>query len=109
MTQIIAGGKIDLKEMIYCLETAIAERRQHMATTAEELHSMIDHLSAQDQERMLEYARELVQPQLAPRTPLPPGSAPEALLRFIVPAEVGDALEQAHIESEKIDPDEHPF
>lgn len=80
-----------------------------MATTVEELRSLIDRLPPQDQERMLAYARELAQPRPAPRTPLPTGSPPEALLRFTVSSEVGEALEQAHIESQKIDPDEHPF
>jgi len=78
-----------------------------MATTAEELHTMIDRLPAQDQERMLAYARELARPRPAPRTPLPPGTPPEVLLRFTVSPEVGEALEQAFIESERIDPDEH--
>ncbi|HLY30233.1 MAG TPA: hypothetical protein VKQ36_04345 [Ktedonobacterales bacterium] len=80
-----------------------------MAATAEELHHMIDRLSPEEQERLLAYAHELAQPGPLPRTPLPPGSPPEALLRFTVTPEVGEALEQAHIESEKIEPDERPF
>ena len=63
-----------------------------MATTAEELHTMIDRLPAQDQERMLAYARELARPRPAPGTPLPLGTPPEVLLRFTVSPEGAEAL-----------------
>ena len=78
-----------------------------MATTAEELHTMIDRLPPRDQERILAYARELAQRQPYPHTPLPPGTPPEVLLRFTVSPEVADALEQAMMESERVDIDEH--
>jgi len=76
-----------------------------MATTSEELHTMIDQLPAQDQERILAYARELAQPYPPARSPLPPGTPPEVLLRFTVSPEVGEALAAAHEECERIDPD----
>ncbi len=78
-----------------------------MATTAEELHAMIDRLPSRDQARILAYARELEQRKPYPHTPLPPGTPPEVLLRFTVSPEVGEALEQAFAVSERIDPDEH--
>ena len=66
-----------------------------MATTAEELHTMIDHLSAEDQARMLGYARELAQLQAFPHTPLPPGTPGSAIANLRVSPEGGDAMEQA--------------
>ncbi len=80
-----------------------------MATTAEELHTMIDHLSAQDQERMLAYARELAQPQPYPHTPLPPGTPGSAIADLRVSPEGGEAMERALEDCERIDPDEDPF
>lgn len=78
-----------------------------MATTSEELHTMIDQLSAQDQERILAYARELAQPQPYPpaRSPLPPGTPGSIVAQLSVSPEVGAALEAAHEECERIDPD----
>jgi len=76
-----------------------------MATTSEELHSMIDHLSAQDQERILAYVRELAQPQPYPHTPLPPGTPGHIVAQLSVSPEVGEAMEQALEETERIDPD----
>ncbi len=82
-----------------------------MATTSEELHSMIDQLSAQDQERILAYARELAQPYPQPqpyppaRAPLPPGTPGSVVAQLSVSPEVGAALAAAHEECERIDPD----
>ncbi|MEO7000804.1 MAG: hypothetical protein ABI068_03290 [Ktedonobacterales bacterium] len=73
-----------------------------MASTLEELHSLMDALPLSDQERVLAYARELAHRPVA-QAALPPGSAPEALLRIIVSPEVGDALQQAYEESGRID------
>lgn len=75
-----------------------------MTTTAEELHHMIDHLSAKDQERMLAYARELEQPRPLPRTPLPPGSPGNAIANLRVSAEGGAVMKQALEDCERIDP-----
>lgn len=89
-----------------------------MSTVAEELNSLLDHLSAEDQQRLLNYARELAHPALlqgpliVPRTPLPPGTPIRDLARFsgTLPPELAD--EMARIiedDCERIDPDEHPF
>ena len=74
-----------------------------MATTAEELHTMIDHLSAQDQERMLVFARELTQPKPYPHTPLPPGTPGHVVAQLSVSPEVGEAMERALEDTERID------
>ena len=66
-----------------------------MATTAEELHTVIDHLSAEDQARMLAYARELAQQRAFPLTPLPPGTPGSAIVHLRVSPEGGEAMEQA--------------
>ena len=66
-----------------------------MSTTAEELHTMIDHLSAEDQARMLGYARELAQLQGFPHRPLPLGTPGSAIANLRVSPEGGDAMEQA--------------
>jgi hypothetical protein len=74
-----------------------------MATTAEELHRMIDQLPPQDQERLLTYARKLA--QLA-HTPLPPGAPGSTIADLRVSPEGGAAMEQALEDSEKVDVDE---
>lgn len=75
-----------------------------MATIIEELHNLIASLPAQDQERMLTYARELARQKTpAQQPPLPPGTPPDVLLRFTVSPEVGEALTQAFEASEQID------
>lgn len=76
-----------------------------MATTAEELHHMIDQLSPEEQERLLAYARELAQPQPYPRTPLPPGTPGSVVAQLSVSPEVGEAMERALEETERIDLD----
>lgn len=55
---------------------------------------------------MLNFARELAHPPVFPHTPLPPGSFPDALLRIQLDPEVGEAMEQALADCERIDPDE---
>jgi len=77
-----------------------------MATTADELHRMIEQLSPQDQERMLAYARELAQLQLIPHTPLPPGTPGYAIADLRVSPEGGAAMERALEDTERIDVDE---
>jgi hypothetical protein len=82
------------------------EEAAPVATTAEELSSLLTKLSPRDQERVLSFVRELAHPPAFPRTPLPSGSPPEALLRFRVTTEVGEAMERAQEDCERIWPDE---
>lgn len=77
-----------------------------MATTADELASLLAKLSPEDQERLLSLARELAHPPVFPHTPLPPGSPPDALLKIQVDPEVGEALQEAMEDCERISPDE---
>lgn len=77
-----------------------------MATIADELASVLEQLSPAEQERVLDFARDLARPPVFPHTPLPPGSSPEALLRIRVDPETADAMERAHEECEQIWPDE---
>lgn len=77
-----------------------------MATTADELASVLEQLTPAEQERVLDFARHLADRPVFPRTPLPPGSSPGALLRFRVDEETGEAMERAHEECEQIWPDE---
>jgi hypothetical protein len=67
-----------------------------MSTIAEELNALLAQLPPSEQARVLNFAR----------TPLPPGSSPDALLRIRVDPEVGEAMEQALADCERIDPDE---
>jgi hypothetical protein len=77
-----------------------------MATTAEELHHMIDQLPPQDQERVLAYARELAQIKPISHTPLPPGAPGSAIANIRVSPEGGATMEQALEDCERIDADE---
>ncbi|HEY7093100.1 MAG TPA: hypothetical protein VH393_07980, partial [Ktedonobacterales bacterium] len=74
-----------------------------MATIPEELESLLARLSEADQRRLLEYARALASAEPFPRSPLPPGSPPEALLRIRVSPEIGEAMERALEERERDD------
>lgn len=77
-----------------------------MATIVDELASVLAQLSPAEQERVLDFARDLARRPVFPHTPLPPGSSPEALLRIRVDPETADAMERAHEECEQIWPDE---
>ena len=77
-----------------------------MATIPEELESLLARLSAADQRRLLEYARALASAEPFPRSPLPPGTSGEALARLRAGPEVGEAIERALEECERIDPNE---
>ncbi|GAC1453022.1 MAG: hypothetical protein PVSMB4_13690 [Ktedonobacterales bacterium] len=77
-----------------------------MATIVEELASVVARLPPSEQARVLSFARALAQPPVFPHTPLPPGSPPDALLRIRVDPEVGEAMEKALEDCERIDPDE---
>ena len=74
-----------------------------MATIAEEINETIAHLPPSDQQRVLNFARELAHTAGLPHTPLPAGTPPDVLLRFSVSPEVGEAMQQAMEESERID------
>lgn len=78
-----------------------------MSTIVEELSSLVAQLPPHEQERVLNFARELAHPPVFPHTPLPPGSPPDALLRLRVDDETGEAMERAHEDCEQIWPDEH--
>lgn len=77
-----------------------------MATTAEELLTVINQLPPQDQERILSYARELARQHDLPHTPLPPGTPGRLIADLRVSPEGGDAMERALEDCERIDPDE---
>jgi hypothetical protein len=77
-----------------------------MATITEEISAAVASLPASDQQRVLQYVRALSQTAALPHTPLPPGTPPEVLLRFTVSPEVGEAMQQAMEESERVDEDE---
>ncbi|HLJ81539.1 MAG TPA: hypothetical protein VKT52_08645 [Ktedonobacterales bacterium] len=77
-----------------------------MATIAEELSSLVAQLPPREQERVLSFARELAHPHAFPHSPLPPGSPPDSLLRIQLDPEVGEAMEQALADCERIDADE---
>jgi hypothetical protein len=63
-----------------------------------ELKLVLAQLSPEEQERVLSFAWLLAHPAQFPHMPLPPGSAPDALLRIMVDPEVGEAMAQAHEE-----------
>ena len=77
-----------------------------MATISEEVRSLLERLPTGDQQRVLDYARRLADVQPFPHTPLPPGSSPDVLLRITVTPEVGEAMERALEDCERIDFDE---
>lgn len=79
-----------------------------MATIPEEVTTLLERLPLSDQQRVLDYARRLAgsgSPRF-PRTPLPPGTAPDVLLRITVSPEIGEAMERALEDCERIDADE---
>ncbi len=81
-----------------------------MATIAEELLDIIGKLPTEQQQRLLDYARDLAQPRPAPRSALPPGKPKEAFLAFQsdLPTEVVDEMERAiEQDCERIEPDDH--
>lgn len=77
-----------------------------MATIAEEVNALLGRMPLDEQRRVLDYARRLANTPPFPRTPLPPGSPPDMLLRITVAPEVGEAMERALEECERIDIDE---
>lgn len=77
-----------------------------MATIAEEVNELLGRMPLDEQQRVLDYARRLANTPPFPRTPLPLGTPPDVLLALTVEPEVGEAMEQALEECERIDPDE---
>jgi hypothetical protein len=86
-----------------------------MATILEELHKIIERLSPDDQQRVLEFAQKLTPtaqtttPLSLPTTPLPPGTPGSALLRlhFFSSREDAGAMEHALEDCERIEEDEY--
>ncbi len=86
-----------------------------MATVLEEIHKIVERLSLDQQQRVLEFAQRLTQiyrgtaPLSLPTTPLPPGTPGSALLQmhFISSREDAEAMERALEDCERIEPDEH--
>lgn len=70
-----------------------------MASIAEEILTVVEHLSPDYQRRVLEFAQELTkaQPNTFPPIPnkLPPGTPGKELLRFKLPPEVAEEMERA--------------
>jgi hypothetical protein len=81
-----------------------------MATVFEELRNLIERLSPDYQQKVLEFAQGLVQTSYSvsslPVTPLPPGTPGSVLLRFVLPDEDVEAMERALEDCEGVEPDE---
>ena len=86
-----------------------------MATPIEELNRLVEQLSPDRQQRVLEFAEGLAQTQRAilslPKTPLPPGTPGNALLAALQNSKLSpedvDAMERALEDCERIEPDEY--
>lgn len=77
-----------------------------MATIADELTALLAQLPQRDQERVLDFARALAHPPDFPHTPLPEGTPGYVVAQLRVSPEVGEAMEKALEECERIWPDE---
>lgn len=77
-----------------------------MATTIDEINTLLASMPQYDQERVLWYARMLANPPEFPHTPLPPGTPGHVIAQLRVSPEVGEALAAALEDTERIDPDE---
>jgi hypothetical protein len=84
-----------------------------MATTIEEILASAGRLSPEKQRRVLEFMHELEKDteeletlKSLPKSPLPPGTPGWKLLRFSIPPEDAEAMEQALEDCERIDLDE---
>ena len=79
-----------------------------MATTPEEIRTIVERLSPDDQKRVLEFAQELAQTDYTfaslPRSVLPPGTPGSVLMRFKLPLEDVEAMERALEDCEIIYP-----
>ena len=77
-----------------------------MATMSDEIASLLAHLPPRDQERVLNFVRELAHPPVFAHTPLTPGTPGHVVAKLRVSPEAGEAMEQALEETERIWPDE---
>jgi len=80
-----------------------------MATMLEQIHTLVEHLSPDDQKQALALIDELasIHDENLPKSKLPPGTHGEALLRVSLPLEHVEAMERAIAEPcERIEPDE---
>jgi hypothetical protein len=80
-----------------------------MATIAEEIQEAVAHLPPSDQQRVLAYVRALAQASApaspVPHAPLPPGTPGSVIANLRVSPELGEALERALEDTERIDYD----
>ncbi len=78
-----------------------------MATVFEELQAVVEQLSPDNQQRVLEFAQDLKQATTSlPKSKLPPGTPGSVLLRFSLPLEDAEEMERALEDCERIEPDE---
>ena len=73
-----------------------------MATIPEELHELLSHMGAEDQRRVLDYAKHIARPTRIPPTPLPPGTPGSVVAKLRVSPQLGEDLERAMADTEKI-------
>lgn len=82
-----------------------------MATTPEEIRSVVERLAPDLQRQVLKFAQRLAQSSKdtvpLPETPLPPGTPAATLLRFKLPIADAEAMERALEDCERIEPDEY--
>lgn len=77
-----------------------------MATIVEKPVALVVQLPPREQERVLNFARELAHPLVVPHTPLPTGTPGSIVAKLRVAPEVGEAMEQALAATEQAWPDE---
>ena len=77
-----------------------------MATIAEELSSLLAQLPTREQERVLNFARELAHPPTFSHSPLPPGTPGYIVAQLRISPEFGEAMERALVDGEQVYPDE---
>lgn len=78
-----------------------------MSTIAEELAAVVAQLPLSEQERVLNFARDLAHPPIIIKhTPLPPGTPGSIVAQLRVSPEVGEEMEQALEDTERIWPDD---
>jgi hypothetical protein len=78
-----------------------------MATTPEEIRSLVERLPPDLQRQVLNFAQGLTRiykdTVSLPKTPLPPGTSGATLLRFKLPIEDAEAMERALEDCERIE------
>jgi len=76
-----------------------------MATMPEEIRSLVERLSTDLQQQVLQFAKGLARTPkdiaALPKSPLPPGTPGPTLLRFKLPSEDIEALERALVDCER--------